>query len=317
MMGELNASHLTIWRPSDTNLETAQLGVIPDYENTGSGIKIDETIPGTPATLSKSRLEEGEKITEVANNKIRENESCYKWLAGLAGEEIKLDLITREGITRDVLVTPVSISEYRQLERSNWVRKNRGLVTELSNGQVGYIYLPLLDDITVDDFGYQLQMHAEGAKMLIIDIRGNIGGSAHDRLLDILSSRSYVNRIPRNGLPGSDGKTLFDGEILLLVDERTSSDAELFAHGFRELGLGRIAGTTTYGAVIGTETIKLLDGARFGVPSVGWYTLAGENLENRGIVPDVYLTINLTLLEQGEDSQLQSAVKILLGGKEQ
>ena len=99
--------------------------------------------------------------------------------------------------------------------------------------------------------------------------------------------------------------------IVLLTDENTTSDAEIFALGFRELGLGTIMGTTTYGAVVGAKYYLLVNGWRLGVPTVGWYSLKGEALENNGVAPDIVVTRDLSRLERGEDNQLEEAVKYL------
>jgi tricorn protease len=147
---------------------------------------------------------------------------------------------------------------------------------------------------------------------LILDIRGNVGGANHDKLLEFLSRKSYVTHKPRHGSPGQDSPAATDVPIVLLIDERTTSDAEIFAQGFRELGLGTIIGTATYGAVLGTEHHTLIDGSTFTLPSVGWYTIKGDALENQGVAPDSAIPLDLTRFERGEDSQLEEAVKFLM-----
>lgn len=313
MLGELNSSHLAIWPKQAPGAETAYLGIIPDYDNTGSGIKIGAIVPGSSGDRAISSLQVGEKISEIENNKIKGKEAGYEFLDGVAGEDVMLDIATREGMNRKVLIRPIGRREYEKLEWQMWADGNRQVVDELSKGKVGYIYLRDLDDEALDDFGHQMAAYAEGKDALILDIRDNVGGSAHDRLLELLSNRAYIDRVPRNGLPGEDSRVLFKGPILLLVNGGTSSDAEIFAHGFRQLGLGTIMGTETYGAVLGTETLTLLDGSKFSVPTVGWYSRDGKNLESQGVLPDIIAPMNLTLLEKGEDSQIRQAVEHLTG----
>jgi len=97
------------------------------------------------------------------------------------------------------------------------------------------------------------------------------------------------------------------------VDETTTSDAEIMAQAFRELGLGTIVGTTTYGAVVGAQYFALTGSWSLSIPTVGWYTLKGEPMENHGVVPDVVITPDLTRLERDWDDQLEEAIKILVG----
>ncbi len=66
--------------------------------------------------------------------------------------------------------------------------------------------------------------------------------------------------------------------------------------GFRDLGLGRIVGTPTYGAVIATGSYRLINGGRIRTPGslVVTYDPSkpnnyGINLENYGVAPDVWV----------------------------
>jgi tricorn protease len=72
-------------------------------------------------------------------------------------------------------------------------------------------------------------------------------------------------------------------------------------------------GTPTYGAVIGTNDVPLIDGTMFRVPGSGWFDLTGRNLENWGIEPDVYVEAVPEESTRGEDAQLERAVRVLLG----
>lgn len=72
-------------------------------------------------------------------------------------------------------------------------------------------------------------------------------------------------------------------------------------------------GTPTYGAVIGAEKCQLPNGSTMSIPTLGWYDLQGNNLENRGVQPDHVIPLNLTRAEKGEDNQLEAAIQLLLG----
>ena len=82
--------------------------------------------------------------------------------------------------------------------------------------------------------------------------------------------------------------------------------------GWKALGLGPVVGTQTYGAVIGTNDIELIDGTYFRVPGSGWYDVTGRNLENWGIEPDVPVDSIPEEASRGEDVQLERAVEVLL-----
>jgi tricorn protease len=99
--------------------------------------------------------------------------------------------------------------------------------------------------------------------------------------------------------------------MVVLANERSTSDAEVFPAGFRTLKLGKVVGVTTYGAVIGTGAYRLMDGSVIRTPSSGLWTLERTNLENYGVPPDVYIDNTPEDFLKGEDAQLAKAVSVL------
>src|SRR4029450_1579500 len=81
----------------------------------------------------------------------------------------------------------------------------------------------------------------------------------------------------------------FHGPMVVMANERSTSDAEVFPDGFKALKLGKVVGVTTYGAVIGTGSYRLMDGSSLRTPGTGVYTASGLNMENYGVPPDVYV----------------------------
>jgi C-terminal processing protease CtpA/Prc len=312
MLGELNASHLNIWSGQTLKDETGFLGFIPDYEDNSVGMKIRAIIPNTPAGSAAAKLKGDEKILAIDGEQIAAGQDYYQFLENTAGKELGIDLISREGINRSIGLVPIPAAKFFEAEYSDQVDKSRQLVDKLSDNKIAYFHFRQLDSRALESFEAEFPNITQTKTGLILDLRGNIGGSEHDRLLDFLSRKKYVVHRPRYGDEGSDAYGSFGGQMLLLVDEFTSSDAEIFAQGFRELKLGTIAGNTTYGAVIGTEQRLMIDGSTISIPTVGWYTLTGENLENLGVSPDVLITQDLSKLEKGEDSQLEESIKLLL-----
>ena len=99
--------------------------------------------------------------------------------------------------------------------------------------------------------------------------------------------------------------------MVVLQNERSASDAEMFPDGFRALGLGKIIGVPTMGAVIGTGSFTLLDGSALRTPGAGVYTAKGENMENYGVQPDVYVDNGPADFLAGHDRQIEKAIEVL------
>ncbi len=104
------------------------------------------------------------------------------------------------------------------------------------------------------------------------------------------------------------GPQPFHGRIAMLVNEFTSSAAEMVASFAAENKLATLIGTRTGGQVLGGANLKLPKGYRLRMPVAGWYTWRGECIEGRGVAPDVEIDLNRETLAHGMDTQLEAAV---------
>jgi tricorn protease len=97
----------------------------------------------------------------------------------------------------------------------------------------------------------------------------------------------------------------------VLQNERSASDAEMFPAGFKALGLGKVVGVPTMGAVIGTGSYTLLDGSAIRTPQSGVWTVTSQNMENYGVPPDVYVDNAPSDFIKRRDAQIEKAVEVL------
>ena len=105
------------------------------------------------------------------------------------------------------------------------------------------------------------------------------------------------------------------GPKVMLINARSGSDSEVTPMGFRDLGLGRIVGTPTYGAVIATGSYRLINRGRIRTPGSLVVTYDptkpnnyGINLENYGVAPDVWVENTPEDELKGFDRELKAAV---------
>ena len=85
----------------------------------------------------------------------------------------------------------------------------------------------------------------------------------------------------------------------------------MFPAGFKALGLGKVVGVPTMAAVIGTGAYTLLDGSMIRTPGSGVWTTTGQNMENYGVPPDVYVDNTPEDFFKGRDVQIEKAVEVL------
>jgi tricorn protease len=81
---------------------------------------------------------------------------------------------------------------------------------------------------------------------------------------------------------------------------------------YQELKLGKVVGTPSSGAVIGTWHYYLQDGSSMRMPGTGWYKLDGTNMEGTGVQPDIVVENLPEDIIAERDPQLIRAVKELM-----
>jgi len=307
MLGELSASHLGIYGPWEYTRAayTGETGIITDNGWRGEGIRVDSVLPMSPAYLAG--FEPGDIVTAVDGRQVDRNHNWYAPFRNTTDREITLDL-SRDGEPLSVRITPVSQWDIWRLTYREWVEWNRRRVESLSDDRVGYLHIPSMNLESVGNFRRDLYAQGLGRDAMIIDVRGNGGGSTHDQILQSLSRETYAMSRERSGRSSIEPLGVYRKPLVLLIDETCYSDAEIFPAAWKELGLGPIVGNRTYGAVIGTTDVELADGTGFRLPGTGWYTLSGENLENSGVRPDILVIALPRDMGRGVDTQLEAAV---------
>jgi tricorn protease len=184
-------------------------------------------------------------------------------------------------------------------------------VDKLTNGEIGYLHIKAMDGPSLEKFQEDL-IENRGKKALIIDQRFNGGGGIDQELLQILNQRKqYQLTRGRDSIDVPRPVQAFYGPMVVLQNERSASDAEMFPDGFRRLGLGKLVGVPTMGAVIGTGAFTLMDGSQLRTPGAGVYTSAGENMENYGVQPDVWVDNGPADFLAGHDRQVEKAIEVL------
>lgn len=321
LMGELNASHLEISgfirAPEEV---TASLGLIFDETYRGPGMKIKEVLKRGPADKRGLNLKPGELIVTLDDNELTDKVNLSKLLNDKIGETVSLQVVPANANPADVKarrkvdIQAVARREIALLMYDRWVENNAQRVHELSQGKLGYIHIPTMDEAGLDRFVRSLYSDNLDKEAIVLDVRFNGGGHTHDQVLNYLGGREHTLFRPRHGgegqvLRSTDRK--WTKPLVLLINNQSYSDAEIFPNAFKTLGLGKTVGEPTGGMVIGTTSIQLIDGSNLRVPRTGVYTLEGRDLENAGVTPDVLVEQHPDQLTLGRDAQLEKAVEVL------
>jgi tricorn protease len=317
LLGELNASHLGVGgRARSLEEDTAQLGILWDWSYRGPGYKIGEILAGSPADQPGVDLKQGQYLMAIDGLELTAKTNLSQVLNDKIGEAVTLTVASdpKDPKRRKVKVKTTGRGTIYSLLYRRWTAQNAKLVQELTYGKYGYIHITSMDLPSLDEFVRALYTENADKEGLIIDVRFNGGGFTHDQVLSYLGGKEHTKFVSREGAEGhvmrqNDRK--WTKPLVVLMNNRSYSDAEIFSSAVRALGLGKLVGIPTGGFVIGTYNDSLMDGSFFRIPRLGVFTLSGVNMEKEGVVPDYIVDIHPEQAAKGEDPQLAKAIEVL------
>lgn len=328
MLGELNASHMGMRVPDRAETQRETTGLLgAEVKPVNGGVEITHVIPDSPADKTASKLYEGDIITAVNGNAVVANENFHNLLNGLANEKTLLNVKGKNGEEREVAIRLTS--SVRTNLYNEWVDERKKLVDKYSNGKLGYIHIQGMNFPSFEVVEREFTAAGYGKDGIVIDVRYNGGGSTTDYLMTILNYKQHAYTIPRGASenPEKDKLKFADyypigerlpyaawiGPSIALCNEGSYSNAEIFSHAYKHLGVGTLVGMPTNGSVISTGGKSLMDGSFIRLPGRGWYTKAtNENQELGPAVPDIIVENDINWIAAGEDKQLKVAVDELL-----
>jgi len=160
---------------------------------------------------------------------------------------------------------------------------------------------------------------AAGAQGLIIDVRSNPGGLLQEtvQMSDMfLDEGIIVNQVDRAGnertASASPGQ-ITELPIVIIQDEFSASGSELFAAALQEHGRALVVGTQSFGKGTVNHAVELSNGGAVYVSIARWLTPDGNQIEGRGITPDIPITLTLEDIEGQRDVAIFRAINVLRG----
>jgi C-terminal processing protease CtpA/Prc/Tol biopolymer transport system component len=317
MIGEVNASH-TGFYPHQHNktfyYEGAYIGAELDFsERLSKGIKFRRLYDNT-SLKDVYGVEAGDKLLAVDGIKITKNTDINKLFFNKLKRKIKLT-IKRDGQDKqDIWVKGLSWRQNATLEYRDWVNSRAAIVKKDSDNQVAYLHIRGMNQTALRKFMSDFWSDNLNKKGLIIDVRGNGGGNISDDLIDIIERRNRAVKSSRyNGAKKIQAPFReFDKPIVVLIDEDSFSDAEVFPHLMKDMQLATIIGMPTSGSVIGTNDIDLFDGSSLRLPGHGWWLKDGTNMEGNGAQPHIRVEMSPEDYINDNDLQLERAIDFIL-----
>ncbi len=322
--GELSVGHSFVFGGDYPDVERSRTGLLGADMKPNNGRWQIERIyttenwnPGLSGPLDAPGLniKEGYYIVGINGNEIKGNENLYQYLDGTSGKQTILHINDQpefKGHWTEV-VEPIR-SEY-SLRQRTWVEDNRRLVDKLSNGRLGYIWVPNTSGPGFVSFNryYFAQQDKEGA---VIDERFNGGGFLDDYMVDLMTRSlraGLTNEVP-NGKPMKLPAGIL-GPKVLLINELAGSGGDFFPWVFRQQKAGQLIGMRTWGGLVKSSThYALVDGGGLTAPDNAVFDPNKNEwiAENKGVAPDIEVRQDAQSLTNGKDPQLERAVTELM-----
>jgi tricorn protease len=325
MMGELNSSHTGAYGPpQQPEQPTAGLGCEFEAPEPGQvGARLTNVFREGPLDQPNVKAAAGEYLLAVDGQPLDSAARDDAWLSDKVGKRVRL-LVGPAPVAaaaykgpatpgaRELLVKGIPAAEQGRLRYDDWDQGRQEYVRQKAGNRLVYIHLPACGAADLEKFKRRLEADGPGRQGLLLDLRWNTGGSIDEGLLMYLWQKAYQMRGPRGFARHFTPAFAWGRPTVMLLNEESLSNAEVTGNGFKQLGLGRVVGKTTYGWLIGTGSHRLQDGSSFRVPYRGCWTLRGEDTETwGGVKPDVEADAAPEDDSGAGDPQLDKAIEVL------
>ncbi|MDE3151623.1 MAG: PD40 domain-containing protein [Gemmatimonadota bacterium] len=321
MQGELTVGHSFVGggdMPSADALPAGLLGAdlavengryritkIYDGENWNPDLRAPLSTPGV-------NVHAGDYILAVNGRNLAPPENPYAAFIGTVGKQVQLRVNDRPTDEGSHLITVEPVASEMALRERDWIESNRRKVDSLSNGQLAYVYIPDTGEGGYTNFNryYFAQQNKKGA---VIDERFNHGGSIADYMIDVMTRQLHGYFSQRMGdryTAVTAPAAAIWGPKVLIINEMSGSGGDMFPFMFRQMKVGPLIGTKTWGGLVGWGgEPRFVDGGFISAPSTGFYNPDGQwDVENKGVPPDIEVEQTPAERNAGHDPQLEGAV---------
>jgi tricorn protease len=319
LIGQLNASHTGVSGPASRSMPrgygTRFLGFEMQPAD-GGRYRITHIYRDGPADKEWLGLSVGNYVLALDGRDLKAGDNYWKNLTETLNDYVGVKVATTAAGAGERTVRIRAVTSLGDIKYEEWVNTNREFVEEESGGRIAYVHIRSMNQPSLERFQNEINQFWD-KQGIVVDIRYNGGGNIDQELIDILERRPYQFWNSRWGSRawGRRPRQAIAGPKVMLVNSRSGSDSEVTPLGFRDLGLGRIVGTPTSGAVIATGSYSLLNGGSIRTPGslvVQWDPSKpnnyGINLENYGVAPDVWARNTPADELRGFDRELKAAV---------
>jgi carboxyl-terminal processing protease len=331
--------HTDYFPPVDKALFDEQMsgtffGIGAQLQNDDGKVKVVSIVPGSPC-WKQGELKAGDVILKVAQGAAEpvdvqnyDIDDVVKIIRGPKGTEVRLTVKQVSGATKIIPIIRGVVEREETFAKSAIINNN--------GSKIGYIYLPEFyadfqnyngrrcsEDVAIE----VAKLKNEGVNGIILDLRGNGGGSLTDvvNMGGLFIDKGPMVQVKTNGnnaaqLDDPQSGVLYDGPLAIMVNTGSASASEILAAAMQDYKRAVIVGSPTYGKGTVQKVISL-DEYRTWLESVAagkriassgdtigslkltiqkFYRINGGSTQLKGVTPDVMLPDAYEHMDLGE-----------------
>ena len=312
----------------EMNLSLCGIGATLTMDD--GALKIVEVLPGSPCERD-GRIKEGDRIVgvkqdggEMEDVMWQPMKKSIKKIRGKKGTKVTLEIIPRSdpsGATKkriELVRDEIKLEELAATGHVETVTFND------ATRKLGYVYLPgfygTMDKRPIDE-GFRscamdvmkilADFNAQGVEGLVLDLRGDGGGSLREAvLLSALFVQSgpvvQIRDLRTVGcLPIPPGNPIaFRKPMVVLADRASASASEIVAGHLQDTGRAIVIGDRRTHGKGTVQTVMGLGPEKYGsfkVTTARFYRINGRSTQIEGVSADIHLPSLLDSLDIGED----------------
>ena len=271
------------------------------------GLRVASVIPRTPA--QSAGIHPGDLIVAVDGHSIagQSAEVSTAQIKGRPGTSVELRVVSgANGKTRDVHLKRASVQ----------VPAVRGEMRHAGGTKVAYVRFATFSEGAHAELAAVLKrLDRQGAKGLVLDLRGNGGGLLNEAVLcaSLFLQKGQLVVSTNSRTMGHHDYTALGNPLpahptVVLINHDTASAAEILASALGDHHLATIVGTRSFGKGTFQEVIHLAAGGALDLTVGEYLTADGTSLAGKGITPDVRAADDP---QTAPDEGLQKALAVL------
>jgi len=313
----------------DIDMRLSLEGIGAVLQNEDEYVKVVRVVPAGPAD-KQSDLRAAELIIAVGQGKAGPMTDVIGWrlddvvdlVRGKKGTVVRLDVIPAAGRAdeaRRLTITRNEVQLEEQAAQSKIIEINGlgGSPRKIGVIDIPAFYLdfdayrkgdPDFRSTTRDVAKLVNELNDAGVDGLVIDLRGNGGGSLREanELTGLFIEYGPTVQIRGTGSRvWRDGKRrrgpYYDGPVAIMIDRLSASASEIFAGALQDYGRAIVVGDRSFGK--GTvQTLLDLPEGQLKITESKFYRISGDSTQHRGVIPDITYPSLLQHDEIGESS---------------